>query len=241
MIRLFSDLHLEMGLSAINKCVAICKKKPTKYIILAGDITDFNNKKNLTELIESLEPFTKVENIIYVLGNHEYHKNMNKCQEETLWHYKKLCKSIGINLLENEKLLTDDYLFYGTTLWTKNKSVDIREVHENSVSLLEKFLLRSERSERPIVVISHHIPSFSLIDKKYKNEESSSRSIYHSFASNLDHLIKSPIDYWVYGHTHTPNKKIINGTKLFCNPHGYPHKNNYEYYEDCVINESRPL
>jgi len=235
MIRLFSDLHLEMGPVAINKCVDICKRNRTKYIVLAGDITNFEKKeKNLSDLIKSLSPYTPEENIIYILGNHEYHRNKKKCYEETQWHYEKLCNNIGIRFLENKKYITDDYIFYGSTLWSKRKSTEINDIHNNSVNMLQQFITETKKSNKPIVVISHHIPSFSLIDKKYRTEESSTNSIYNTFASNLDHLIKSPIDYWVYGHTHTSHSRSINGTRLYCNPHGYPSES-FNAYKDCII------
>ena len=45
MIRIFSDLYLEFGLGAMKKCIDMCSKNPTKYIVLAGDITNLKNEK----------------------------------------------------------------------------------------------------------------------------------------------------------------------------------------------------
>ncbi len=68
------------------------------------------------------------------------------------------------------------------------------------------------------LVITHHLPSFELIDSKYKSYS----HINHFFASESDDLITAPVDYWAYGHTHTASNVIINGVNLICNPKGYP-------------------
>ena len=45
-IRVFSDLHIESNYNIIYRCEEICKLKPVKYTILAGDITNFKQKEN---------------------------------------------------------------------------------------------------------------------------------------------------------------------------------------------------
>ena len=67
------------------------------------------------------------------------------------------------------------------------------------------------------------MPSNTLIDIKYED------SPYNQwFYSNMDNLIKEKKDKikcWIYGHTHTPSFKIIEGTPFLCNPIGYPNEN----------------
>ena len=58
LVRVFSDLHLEFESYVITKCVNICSKNPTKYIILAGDITNFKKREILlTNLITELKKY----------------------------------------------------------------------------------------------------------------------------------------------------------------------------------------
>jgi predicted phosphodiesterase len=243
LIRIFSDLHLEFGIDVIKKCVDISSANKMKYTVLAGDITNYKKKeKILTKLITELKEHTK--HIIYVLGNHEYYEPQNKSINEIKNEYKFLCTNLGINLLDNSSLETDDFVFYGTTMWSnvnaeafyrmndqysfKNRQ-DVIDIHEESVDLLDKFVTEY-RNVKPLVIITHHLPSFKLIDEQYKIYG----ELNTGFASKLDHIIRNPINYWIYGHTHKPNNTIINGVKLICNPLGYPGHERINF-KDCVI------
>ncbi len=250
MIRIFSDLHLEFGIDVLKKCVDMCSGKRTKYLILAGDITNFTKKeKILTRLSVDLKDYT--DNIIYVLGNHEYYGTKN--HKGALNAYRILCNKLGIHLLENSSLETEDFVFYGSTMWTEptveafyrmndqysfESRSDVIDLHEESVFQLNKFLLeyntkhqrcRDNGVVKPLVVITHHMPSFSLIDKKYQGYD----SINTGFAGHLDEIIKNPVKYWIYAHTHSPNDTIMNGVRLICNPHGY--KNENKIFKDCIL------
>jgi predicted MPP superfamily phosphohydrolase len=247
LLRIFSDLHLEFGLGPIKKCVDICFKNRSKYIILAGDITNFKQREqNLTKLITELKPFT--DRIIYILGNHEYYElgKTKACEVKAI--YGDLSKKLDIDFLENESLETDDFIFYGTTLWSKlnenafskmndqfsfSSRQEVLDIHQESVNKLETFI-NEYKSDKQLVVITHHMPSFKLIDKEYEKFT----SLNAGFASELDHLIRDPVSYWVFGHTHKPSNTVINGVKLICNPHGYP-KERYARtdYPDCTIGE----
>lgn len=244
LVRIFSDLHLEFGLSPIKKCIDICSKNKTKYIILAGDITNFKQREHvLSNLVSALKPFT--EQIIYILGNHEYYElgETKPCDVTSI--YKDLSKSLDITFLENESIDTNDFTFYGTTLWTKlndeafqrmndqfsfTSKQDILNIHEESKTKLETFI-NNYNSKKPLVVITHHMPSFKLIDKQYQKYA----LINSGFANELDNLIKYPISYWIYGHTHIPNNCEMNGVKMLCNPHGYFREANLRPYSDCIF------
>ena len=233
MIRIFSDLHLEFGIDIVKKCKNFCELKKVKYTILAGDITNFTNKsQDLSYLISEIRPYT--DHIIYVLGNHEYYESKKSKINDVRDSYKSICNDLNITLLENEYLETDDFIFYGATMWTDITKIafdrmndkysfesinELLDIHKESKSKLEEFV-NEYKSKKPLVVITHHLPSFSLIDKEYEKYKDTNSG----FASELDYLIKNPISYWIYGHTHMPNNSTINNVKLFCNPAGYPGK-----------------
>ena len=80
------------------------------------------------------------------------------------------------------------------------------------------------------IVITHHMPSFELIHKKYRNDPE--MNVF--FASNSDELIREPVNYWIYGHTHTKSTHTINGVKLMCNPKGYPSERS-GYSNECTF------
>jgi predicted phosphodiesterase len=80
--------------------------------------------------------------------------------------------------------------------------------------------------------MTHHLPSFKLINEKYKNSKLSSL-----FATDLEDIIKKyKIDYWICGHSHNKNNIQINNTILTLNPVGYPGEDiNPKYYDYIVI------
>jgi Icc-related predicted phosphoesterase len=84
-----------------------------------------------------------------------------------------------------------------------------------------------QHSELPVIMITHHLPSYSLIDPKYMKSKGSigPTGLNQYFASHLDDLIKSPIKAWICGHTHTGFEKRINDVTVYCNPGGYPGEN----------------
>jgi predicted phosphodiesterase len=76
------------------------------------------------------------------------------------------------------------------------------------------------------VVITHHIPSMSLIDDKYLNTKM--RPYNQWFYNDMDDFIernKDRIGCWIYGHTHTPRVDRIHNIPFLCNPIGYPNEN----------------
>lgn len=245
LVRVFSDLHLEFGNFAVKKCIDICKSNPTKYTILAGDITNFSKKESIfIDFINELKLYTN--KIIYILGNHEYYDLGHTKSTDVIDIYKKLSDTLNIYFLENNHLETDDFIFYGATLWSNvdenayyrmndkfsfNNISDIIDRHIYAKNNLENFI-NNYKSEKSLVVITHHMPSFKLIDPVYRKYG----TFNSGFASELDYLIKNPVSYWIYGHTHKPNDTTINGVRLLCNPHGYP-KELYSVnkYPDCTF------
>lgn len=244
LVRIFSDLHLEFGLGPIKKCVDICSANRTKYTILAGDITNFKQREqNLTKLVSEIKPFT--DKIIYILGNHEYYELGQTKASDVKNIYRNLSKKLNIDFLENDSLETEDFVFYGATLWSKlndetfkrmndqfsfNSIHEVLNIHEESKEKLSNFVDSYTRTDKKLVVITHHMPSFKLINKEYEKFAN-----FHSgFASELDHLIKYPVSYWIFGHTHKPNNCVMNGVKILCNPHGYPGRECINF-KDCTF------
>jgi hypothetical protein len=143
---------------------------------------------------------------------------------------------LGIILLEDESLETENFIFYGATIWSKPSDIifkkmndkftfrsrdEIINIHEKSVCLLDKFI-KEYGGIKPLIIITHHLPSFTLIDKEYECY----KELNTGFASELDYLITHPITHWIYGHTHKPNDSIINNVKMICNPLGYIYEGN---------------
>jgi Icc-related predicted phosphoesterase len=100
----------------------------------------------------------------------------------------------------------------------------IRISAENTVLRYEHelgFIKQSLQVHRPLfskhVVITHHLPSFLSVNKKYQGE-----LLNHAFASELsDMVLHYQPSLWVHGHTHTAVDYKLGDTRIMCNPVGY--------------------
>ncbi len=239
-IKYFSDLHLEFLPQLKSGWVEkLLKNNSTDLtnsidvLVLAGDIGDPFSTMYKEFLIQINQLFPRT---YLITGNHEYYNKNKKSQsiESIDLIIKDIIESLS---LSNIKFLSNSYddwggfRFVGSTLWSKiinqrylindfeiikNMTVQkYNSLHLESKNFIEQTILSSEL---PIIMITHHLPSYSLIDPKY----ASCGEYNQCFASDLDHLITSPIKAWFYGHTHTPNYKIVNQIHMCCNPIGYP-------------------
>jgi hypothetical protein len=70
-----------------------------------------------------------------------------------------------------------------------------------------------------IVVVTHHMPSFSLTDSRYRGDP-----LNCCFANNFDEFIAAnpTIKAWIYGHTHAAGTQVIGRTVCAINARGYP-------------------
>jgi len=89
------------------------------------------------------------------------------------------------------------------------------EEHERCFSFLKKAI--SESKARHIIVASHHVPSQLLTDPVFKGS-----TINGAFTVELfDFIADSPIEYWIYGHSHRNIDGIIGNTQCISNQLGY--------------------
>lgn len=156
--------------------------------------------------------------------------------------------SANVRVLDQNDYEIGGVRFLGTTLWTDfrfdgegeawfsrekaKRSIDDftairnegrRFTPEDSVLLhvLSRAWLVSELEKDfhgPTVVITHHLPASPSIAEKYKNHP-----LNPAFASRLEDIIeKYQPDLWIHGHTHVACDYEIFGTRVVCNPRGYP-------------------
>ena len=240
-IRYFSDLHLEF-VKTSKLDTLIRKIPPGEICVLAGDIG--NPFKINYDVFMNAMSKTFVKTFV-IPGNHEYY---GKTIEETNDYMKDYFKWFdNITLLNNSYEIYDNRCFIGTTLWSnisdeRYKINDMSCIHGFDISQYNKlnkecvsFLedtLENMKEKKSCIVISHHMPSESLIDPKYKTERMAHYNQW--FYCNMDNLIESnqeKIQCWFYGHTHTPLTSILHGVPMLCNPIGYPGENTHSDYQ----------
>lgn len=236
-IRYLSDLHLEF--IEPNKISKFITKIPpgvdNEVCILAGDIGNPYESNYDSLMIYISENFEKT----YVIaGNHEYYNEI-KTMDETKTYLKEYFKKFNnITFLDDNFEIYNDHCFIGTTLWSKitNPRYKINDVHYipdfdyidyNTLNITcINFLEYVLQHNTNCVIITHHVPSNSLIDEKYKTRNMVPYNQW--FYCNMDNFIeknKTKIKCWIYGHTHTPSNNMLCEIPFLCNPIGYPNEN----------------
>jgi len=236
-LRYFSDLHLEfIKPHKIEKFIKQIPSGIDEICILAGDI-GIPYQPNYDAFMNYISQNFKKTFVIS--GNHEYYNKLKTMQETNDFMKDYFQRFKNISYLNNCHEHYENNCFIGTTMWSKitNPEYKINDVyniplfdyiqynqlHQSSVNFLKNTLQENENC----IVITHHVPSPSLIDIKYKTERMLPYNQW--FYADMDELIKEKKDKikcWFYGHTHTKSNVTINGIPFLCNPIGYPGENN---------------
>jgi predicted MPP superfamily phosphohydrolase len=239
-IRYLSDIHLELLKQAsFTKIINSIKNNSEQICVLSGDIGNPYSSTYDTFMKHISNTFKKT---FVITGNHEYYNNKKTVDEtnEYLTHYFKTYNNISF--LNNSYEIYENYLFVGTTLWSKitNPEYEINDAYcikclnyisynklnQDSLEFLDSVIDQHKQHKYPLIIITHHMPSKSLIDSKYKTEKLTSYNQW--FYSDMDKFIldnKDIIKCWFYGHTHMPSNTIINDVPFCCNPIGYLNEN----------------
>lgn len=231
-IRVLSDLHLELGPWQAPQAEA-------DVVVLAGDIHAGTHGLHWAH-----RQFPNVP-VIYVPGNHEYY---DEELEDALALLRREAQRVGIHLLDGNEVRVAGVRFLGATLWTdfalhggaagtlkesmayadqamadfeliryrgrRFEAKLSRSLHLGQVQWLEASLAAG--TDGPIVIVTHHLPHRLSIAPRYEGHP-----LTAAFASDLDHLVRSPVALWIHGHTHEPCDYRVNGTRVVCNPRGY--------------------
>jgi hypothetical protein len=187
----------------------------------------------------------KYDRVFMVMGNHEhYHGRFDKTLEEIRGVLPE-----NVTLLERDRIDYGGVTFLGATLWTncnngdsitmwtlQNSMNDYRVItnkrddsygklrplttfsnHIHTVEWLKKEFV--EEISNPIVVITHHAPSFQSITEKYRDD----KHLNGGYASDLSEFILDypQIKHWVHGHVHSTHDYVIGDTQILANPRGY--------------------
>ncbi len=248
-VQIVSDLHIEYKNNSIpNPLDYITPVAPN--LILAGDIGTFYKYEQLFGFLSLLS--TMFSHIIYVLGNHEYYKPKQFDKEITPLTFgdiKKLSNQMqtkipNLWILDNSTVRIGDYWIIGSTLWSDikvNIPKHIVKIHgmttdiyhkkfESSVKFITEEIKKCEDRGLRAIVVTHYIPSYNLFTSHKHNDKYISL-----YTSDLNHIIKSPIDTWIAGHIHSNFDTKINNVRLVSNQYGKPRDNINNFSKQFVL------
>ena len=212
-----SDIHLERYTTFPRFTY-----KPGKYLAICGDLGD-PFKKNYKQFLQYTS--YEYEKVFIIPGNHEYYHKKKILIKDVDDKIKNEIDPISnVYFIKNKIIDVDDYKIGGCVLWSDNIVLNEENIHNNELSSINikkmhnddvKWIKNIINKNNKYIIMTHYLPSFQLIIpyfRKYRVDR---------YASNLEHLIKSPIKNWICGHSHCIYNKIINGVYCGINSVGY--------------------
>ena len=230
-LQYLSDVHVDTR--SVNQLPRI--QPISEYLLLAGDIGKPTHPHFKIFFQDLSKQFKK---IFYVPGNHDFDCRSLYDQDKVAFYEPliiDICKQFpNIHYLNRSTYALDsNCLIVGATLWSlplipnleyssyADKYLDHINKHSQDVMWMEQML--KQYSDKQIIALTHFVPTFQLIEPKYRQKGLESTSWY---ATNLEHLIQKPVSAWLCGHSHSILQTRINGVYCGINAYGYPNEAN---------------
>ena len=112
-----------------------------------------------------------------------------------------------------------DYQYVSNTKGERLRPAEVNQMHFEEKLALQKAIQFWTYQKAQICVITHHMPSYSLISSRYEGMD-----INCCFASDSEALMNENVKAWIYGHTHAACSGMIRKTFTAVNSRGYPNE-----------------
>ena len=221
-----SDLHVDVKGAKLPKIVP-----SGKYLGICGDIGN-PQSPNFRAFLAGMS--NQFEKVFFIPGNHEfdcgsiYQKDKADIYEPMI---KDICRGFSnVHYMNRHSYqLTSKTVLLGSIMWSLPIAENIEYTgdsetymshvveHKSHVKWIEEEIKRNK--DKKVIVMTHFLPTFQLIENKYKKKGIKMVSRY---ATNLEHMIKSPVIAWLGGHSHSVMECHINGVYCGLNAYGYP-------------------
>ena len=231
-IHVLSDLHIEFEKFTPSLGEA-------DVVVLAGDIAT-----NARGVEWARSAFSCP--VIYVPGNHEFY---SKGHLDRTLEKMRAAACERVRVLDNDEWILSGVRFLGATCWTnytstgnsflakydaqreltdfkKIRTAGYRKVRPDDFVLRNHFSFSwlrdrlAERFDGATVVVTHHAPS--MLSFGNDRVEGCESHLDASYANSWESLMCDSVALWIHGHLHSAVDYTINGTRIMCNPRGYP-------------------
>lgn len=235
-ISYISDLHLDFYVRLDNEwekktwafLTTLLPEEKGEVLVIAGDISHYNSQSYFT-----LKFFSTIfEQIIFVLGNHDYYLVSGEQQKK--YHRKSMEREAElynmISQLPNVKLLTHfesfqykDVSFAGATNWYaladfkeqqffQQKSNDSVLIKGLDIQALHRLEMCAYQNLQEVDVLITHVPPITIGSHRY----------YNSTACYLNELPDINARVCIFGHCHEQAVYEKAGIRFCINALGYP-------------------
>lgn len=207
-IQYLSDTHVDRFKQndLFNLCKSIEKTKVSDTLILAGDI-GAPQSNNWNYFMDSMS--STFDKIYFVAGNHDYEcssgYNLNNYNHWRKYFNNYVSKSKNVFFLDRQVItLNDHYVIAGCTLWSHIQNVENiklkygdmneynnrikihNEAFKQDVTWLTKTISNNIKNNMKTIIVTHFLPTSSLIAKKYLNQNGVPNSF---FVTDLEYLM----------------------------------------------------
>jgi predicted phosphodiesterase len=267
-LQIASDLHLEFYDDKVrgSKFFETLLTPSAPVLILAGDICPPERAILKTFFEWCSEKWSMVFWIFG--NHEYYSKMSKRIpMDEKIKMAERVCASTKVIFLQEASIDIGTYRFLGATLWTDlgfQSEGDMYEVRKTMSDFskivistttdftvkewleeygrhrkfIEENLQACEEEGRKAIVITHHMPTFRMIQEKYKDFPGNA-----GFAANADSLLEHPsVALWICGHSH--GQKVLEVEKrnreiVSCvlNARGYPREDSVSTYNSAFVVE----
>lgn len=224
------------------------KPVPNTVLVLAGDIGNPTTKLYKRFIIEIAKCYDKVfivtgNHEYYQRSYRVYDYSEKRLVRHTAYTMDMVDQNIrdfvatlsNVYFLQRDSVIYNRVRFLGCTLWTlsdplltscMNDYTNIPSMtadkcmalHNQNKQWLAMQLYSKSSDYDSTVVITHHLPSYSLVSSEFNGDP---LNIF--YASNLDELV-TQANIWLCGHSHTTTALRIGNCRCYINPVGYQHQ-----------------
>lgn len=212
-IKIISDLHLEFRTKGdIDILLSSVLGGDYDVIVFAGDIA--NGWLLVSVMMEISEVCARSgKQAIFVPGNHEFYDPSPRIPAhfDAVHTLVRECWTFqGVTFAGLTALHSDEVNANATEELCLPYEYRAKE-HTKDLEFLEKVKHKAD------VIITHYLPHARSIDAKYWTADN------RDFHVPLDNFVRdTTAKLWIHGHTHSPCDYDENGTRVVCNPFGYP-------------------
>lgn len=243
---IFSDLHIDIGSPWTPASIP-----GADLAVVAGDVGE-GLVKSIAWLAATVRPHMPVA---FVAGNHEFYRRCLPDELQagraaameagiyllendtvrfgdvlvsgcTLWtDYELDGPATRVPAMRDARVGLNDHRLIAWSRkpeWRRFRPEEALALHLASRRFLETALRSAaDATTRAHVVVTHHAPAAGSVAPRFLG-----KPLNAAYASRLDDLIEAGRpSLWVHGHTHTPFDYRLGGTRVLCNPRGYPGEN----------------
>jgi predicted phosphodiesterase len=260
-IQYASDLHLEFFEN--SRYLKNNPLKPAgDVLVLAGDIECLNRdnfyNNHFWDYVSD-----NFKEVIVVVGNHEFYHGYDlnlvrkgkvcSVRKNVNYYYNSVIQLDNISLIvsplwsyvpvESAGIVKQGVSDFHKIIYNGSKLTieDFNHEHERCLAFIKEEVAKnyenpgagvsSQIKKKRIVVATHHVPSFQLSSPDFYGSQ-----IAGAFTVELSKYIESsPIDYWIYGHSHRNIDRVIGKTKCVTNQLGYLFYDEHHSFDNAKV------